>query len=121
MGFEVSNSYIENISTTEFSFKIDSEIALEACLTGSDGLAFFLQSFDEWPLLLKKKHSFSINGQDFGLCRLSHLKHFALWFLEKVFYSLFETASFGCLNSFWMAATYFIADSRDSKMSLAFL
>ena len=66
-----------------------------------------------------KKH-FLMNGHNFGLCRLSHGKHFALWFLDEVFCSIFETASFIYLNSFWIAAACFIADSRDSKMSMAF-
>ena len=61
-----------------------------------------------------------MNGHNYGLCRLSHWKHFALWFLDEVFCSIFETASFICLNSFWIAAACFIADSRDSKMSMAF-
>ena len=46
-------------------------------------------------------------------------KHFALWFLDEVFCSNFETASYGYLNSFLIAAACFITDSRDSKISKA--
>ena len=62
-----------------------------------------------------------MNGHDFGLWRLSHRKHFALWFLDEVFCSVFETASFRCLNSFWIADACFIVDSRDSEKSMAFI
>ena len=71
------------------------------------------------PLLLQK-NSLSMNGDNLRLWRLSHQKHFALWFLDEVFCSHFETASFGCLNSFLIAAACFITDSRDSKISKAF-
>ena len=60
----------------------------------------------------KKKNSLSMNGHNFGLSRLSHQKHFALWFLDEVFCSIFEIASFGWLNSFWIAAVCFITDSE---------
>ena len=72
------------------------------------------------PYFCHKKHSLPMNGHDFGLCGLSHRKHFALWFLDGVFCPIFETVSFGCLHSFRIAAACFIADSRDSEMSMTF-
>ena len=53
-------------------------------------------------------------------CVDRHIKNTALWFLDEVFYSIFETVSFSCWNSFWITAACFITDSRDSEMSMAF-
>ena len=61
-----------------------------------------------------------MNGHDFGICRLSHRKYLALWILDEFFYSILETVSFGCLNWFWITTAWFIADSRDSVMSMDF-
>ena len=117
---EVSNQYMENKSSSELSTRVVFENTLEECLIGIDNLAFFCKLLTCVPYFCKKSILSQWMGHDFRLCGLSHWKHFALWFLDEVFCSIFETVSFGCLNSFWIAVVCFIADSRCSEMSMAF-
>ena len=68
-------------------------------------LEVFPANFPCVTLIFALKSYLFMNNHEFGLCRLSHLKHIAVLFLKSVFCSVFS---------------FFIADSRHSEMSIGF-
>ena len=111
--------YVINILKINHPLNSRSETTLGNCLVGNKYLPFFLQTFDVSLIVAKKL--FVDEWRQFQIVKIVTSKTLCTlisWW--SFLFKFFETASFGCLNSFLIAAACFITDSRDSKISKAF-